>query len=375
MMQVNKIFNPITLKSGSILKNRIAMAPMTTWSSNDDYTISDEEVAYYERRVRDVGLVITGCTHVQENGIGFTDEYAAYDDRFIPSLKKLATAAKSGGSLAYMQIFHAGNKALADLIPEGDVVSSSDVVCEASGFAPETHPRALSTEEIKEVIKAFGETTRRAIEAGFDGVELHGAHGFLIQNFLSPHFNVRTDEWGGSLENRLRFALAIIDEIQSVIQTHADRPFGVGFRISPDEHYEDGLVVEDTLALTDALIEKDVDYIHISLSEAVSAQAKNERNNQTLVERFAAHLNGRIPLIAAGMITTPEQVEILIEQGADIAAIGHGLIINPDWAAKVRVGAVEEIEDTIDLSRKPEYVLPEKLWNIIENSGGWFKLK
>lgn len=303
---------------------------MTTWSSNDDYTISDEEIAYYKKRVKDVGLVITGCTHIQENGIGFTNEYAAYDDRFIPSLKKLAAAAKSGGHPTYMQIFHAGNKAVADLIPNGDVVSSSDVVCEASGFAPETHPRALSSEEIKEVIKAFGETTRRAIEAGFDGVELHGAHGFLIQNFLSPHFNVRTDEWGGSLENRLRFALAIVDEIKSVIRVHADRPFGIGFRISPDEHYEDGLVVEDTLALTDALIEKEIDYIHISLSDASSAQAKNETRNQTLVERFAAHTNGRIPLVVAGMITTPAQVEILMEQGVDIVAIAHGLIINPD---------------------------------------------
>lgn len=375
MTQYNKIFEPITLRSGNVLENRIAMAPMTTWSSNDDFTISDEEVAYYEKRVNDVGLVITGCTHVQENGIGFTNEYVAYDDKFIPSLKKLATAAKSGGHPAYMQIFHAGNKALADLIPNGVVVSSSAVVCEASGFAPETHPRALSADEIHEVIKAFGETTRRAIEAGFDGVELHGAHGFLIQNFLSPHFNVRTDEWGGSLENRLRFALAIVDEIKVVIEKHADRPFGIGFRISPDEHYEDGLVIEDTLVLADALIEREIDYIHISLSDAVSAKAKNEQNNKTFVERFVEHIDGRVPLVAAGTINTPEQVEALLEQGLDIAAVAHGLIINHDWVALVREGKVNQIEDTIALSRKSDYVLPNKLWDIIENSGGWFKVK
>ncbi|MCU7557657.1 NADH-dependent flavin oxidoreductase [Macrococcus capreoli] len=374
-MTNERLFNTLTLKSGNVLENRIAMAPMTTWSSNDDYTISDEEVAYYEKRVNDVGLVITGCTHVQENGIGFTNEYAAYDDKFIPSLKKLATAAKSGGHPAYMQIFHAGNKALAHLIPNGDVVSSSAVVCEASGFAPETHPRALSIEEVHEVIKAFGETARRAIEAGFDGVELHGAHGFLIQNFLSPHFNKREDEFGGSLENRLRFALAIVDEIKTVIAKHANRPFGIGFRISPDEHYEDGLTIEDTLALTDALIEKEIDYIHISLSHAVSAKAKNEANDYTLVKRFAQHINGKIPLMAAGMIMTPEEMNKLMDQGLDITAVGHGLVINPNFVELVQNNQSEQLTDTIDLSNKADYVIPEKLWGIIENSGGWFKVK
>lgn len=375
MSQNNKIFEPLTLNSGNVLKNRIAMAPMTTWSGNDDYTISDEEAAYYKRRTNDIGLVITGCTHVQENGIGFTNELASFDDRFIPSLSKLATAAKSGGSPVYLQLFHAGNKALAALISNGDIVSSSEIVCEASGFAPETHPRALSVDEIHAVIKAFGESTRRAIEAGFDGIELHGAHGFLIQNFLSPHFNIRNDEWGGSLENRLRFALAIVDEVKSVIKKHADRPFGIGFRISPDEHYEDGLKIEDTLALTDALIEQDIDYIHISLSEATRAQAKNEQNNKTYVERFVERIDGRIPLMAAGMIRTQEQVETLLEQGADIAAIGQGLIINPDLVAQIKNGQTKAIEDTIDLSRKPDYVIPEKLWDIIEHSNGWFKVK
>ncbi|WP_460151706.1 oxidoreductase, partial [Priestia megaterium] len=136
-------------------------------------------------------LVITGCTHVTPNGIGFTNEFAAYDDTFMPGLRKLAEAAKSGGAPAILQIFHAGNKALPDLIPNGEVVSSSAVETEATGFAPSVLPRELSHEEILDIIHAFAETTRRAIEAGFDGVELHGAHGFLMQNFFSPFFNRR----------------------------------------------------------------------------------------------------------------------------------------------------------------------------------------
>lgn len=180
----NNLLESFSFKNGITLRNRVVMSPMTTWSSNDDYTISDEEVKYYKKRVNGVGLVITGCMHVQPNGIGFTNEFAAYDDKFIPSLRKLADGAKSGGAPAVLQIFHAGNKALPDLTPNGDVVSSSAVETEATEFAPSVLPRELSHAEILEVIHAFGETTRRAIEAGFDGVEIHGAHGFLLQNFF-----------------------------------------------------------------------------------------------------------------------------------------------------------------------------------------------
>jgi 2,4-dienoyl-CoA reductase-like NADH-dependent reductase (Old Yellow Enzyme family) len=133
--------------------------------------------------------VITGCTHVLPNGIGFTDEFASYDDGFVPSLRRLAAAAKSGGAPAVLQIFHAGNKAVPELVPGGEVVSASAVTTEAGPFSPPVTPRALTHDEILDAVRAFGETTRRAIEAGFDGIELHGAHGFLIQNFLSPRFN------------------------------------------------------------------------------------------------------------------------------------------------------------------------------------------
>ena len=110
------LFQPFTLPSGVVMRNRVVMAPMTTWSGNADGTVTDEEVAYYEKRVGAAGLVITGCTQVQANGIGFTDEFASFDDRFIPSLSRLASAAKSGGAPALLQLFHAGNKAVADSV-------------------------------------------------------------------------------------------------------------------------------------------------------------------------------------------------------------------------------------------------------------------
>ncbi|PFN80512.1 NADH:flavin oxidoreductase [Bacillus sp. AFS076308] len=371
----SNLFESLTFKNGITIKNRVVMAPMTTWSSNDDYTISDEEVKYYKKRVNGAGLVITGCTHVQPNGIGFTHEFAAYDDKFTPSLRKLADAARSGGAPALLQIFHAGNKALPSLTPGGEVVSSSAVETEATGFAPSVLPRELSHDEIMEVIHAFGETTRRAIEAGFDGVEVHGAHGFLLQNFFSPFFNRREDEWGGSLENRLRFPLAVVQEMKNVIKKHVTKPFILGYRISPDEHQEGGLRMKDTCELINRLIEADIDYVHASLTDTFSSKPVDSQDEKTYLELIVGHVNGRVPVMAAGSMVTADDVATALGKGLSLAAVGHGLIMNPDWVEKVQNGKEAEIETSIKTSKLSDLELPEKLWGIIQTSGPWFKIE
>ncbi|PIH55375.1 NADH-dependent flavin oxidoreductase [Paenibacillus sp. LK1] len=371
----NNLFASFTFNNGITLRNRVVMSPMTTWASNDDYTISDGEVKYYRRRVKGIGLVITGCTHVQPNGIGFTNEFAAYDDTFIPSLRKLANAAKSGGAAAVLQIFHAGNKALPNLTPNGEVVSSSAVETEATGFAPSVLPRELSHDEILEVIHAFGETTRRAIEAGFDGVEIHGAHGFLLQNFFSPFFNRREDLWGGSMENRLRFPLAVINKMKNVIKNHATKPFILGYRISPEEHQEGGLRMKDTYVLIDRLIEEGVDYMHASLADALYSKPVDRQDETTYLELIVNHVNSRLPVLAAGSMVTPEDVAKGLEQGLNLAAIGHALITDPDWVEKVQGGKESEIQTAIKASEVHELELPEKLWSVIQASGPWFNIE
>lgn len=371
----NSLFESFTFKNGISLRNRVVMSPMTTWASNDDYTISDGEVNYYRRRVTGVGLVITGCTHVQPNGIGFTNEFAAYDDKFIPSLRRLADAAKSGGAAAVLQIFHAGNKALPHLAPNGDVVSSSAIETEATGFAPSLIPRELSHDEILEVIHAFGETTRRAIEAGFDGVEIHGAHGFLLQNFFSPFFNRREDDWGGSLENRLRFPLAIVREMKKVIKKHAAKPFIIGYRISPDEHQEGGIRMKDTYVLIDRLIEAEVDYVHASLADALSSKPVDSQDDKTYLELIVEHVNSRIPLLAAGSMVTPDDVAKGLDKGINLAVIGHALITEPDWIEKVQRGQESDIQTVIKSSNVNTIELPEKLWDVIQASGPWFNIE
>jgi 2,4-dienoyl-CoA reductase-like NADH-dependent reductase (Old Yellow Enzyme family) len=367
------LFESIKLAPGLVLRNRIAMAPMTTWSANDDGTVSDEEEGYYRLRVKDVGLVITGCTHVQENGIGFTGEFAAYDDRFIPSLAKLATAAKSGGAPAILQIFHAGGKTLPTLV--SDMVAASAIESLASPAVPPVRPRALSNQEIVEVIAAFGDATRRAIEAGFDGVELHGAHAFLIQNFFSPYSNRREDRWGGSLENRMRFPLAVVEAVKQAITEHAVAPFALGYRISVEESVEGGLQLTDSLQLIDRLIESGVTYIHASLGSALDQKPEIKQSESSIVSILHNYIDNRVPLIAAGRIKTPQQASQALDNGLSLAAVGQGLVINPGWVALARSNRDSEIQHAISSDEASDVGIPPKLWAAIESAPGWFDIK
>jgi len=367
------IFQTLELRQGLTLRNRLVMSPMTTWSANDDGTVSDQEVDYYRARVKGVGLVITGCTHVQANGAGFTGEFACYDDSFLPSLTKLAVAAKSGGAPAILQIFHAGVKTTSDL--SDDIVAASAVPSEAGPFSAAVMPRALSDAEVVDMVASFGDATRRAIDAGFDGVEIHGAHGFIPQNFFSPHFNRRDDRWGGTLEKRLRFPLALIEDVRSVVAEHATRPFVIGYRISPDEPNADGLRIEDTLMLVDRLIDAGVDYLHVSLPDALHATPVDNPDGAAIVAIITQHVAGRVPVLAAGQIRTPAQAEAAIAAGLSLVALGQGLVINPDWVALAQDGQADAIKDDIARSEVKALHIPDKLWAIIEAAQGWFKIR
>lgn len=372
------LFQPFTFKNGVTLRNRVIMAPMTTWSSNADETISDEELRYYRARAQGVGLLLTGCSHVQPSGIGFTDEFAAYDDRFIPSLTKLADAAKSGGAVAVLQLFHAGNKAVPDLIPNGELVSASAMAAPKGPFNDgKLASRELTEAEIFELIHDFGQATRRAIEAGFDGIELHGAHGFLIQNFLSPLFNQRQDQWGGSLENRMRFPLEVVREVRRVIDEHASRPFLLGYRISPEEPGEGALRIDDALALAETLAQAgDIDYLHTSLYNILAGQSQDDTTGKTTAQRFIERVADRVPLMAAGEVRTPNQARNVLETGMPLVVVGRSLVMNPTWVEMAQDGRDQEIRAALDLSHSADDLqVPTKLWNIIKSTPGWFPVQ
>jgi 2,4-dienoyl-CoA reductase-like NADH-dependent reductase (Old Yellow Enzyme family) len=370
--ETQQLFETFSFKKGANTKNRIAMAPMTTWASNDDYTIAEDEIRHYESRSGNVGLVITGCTRVMANGIGFPNEYAAYDDSFLPGLEKLATAAKKGGAPAILQIYHAGNKAVLDLIPDGIPVSASAVALVPSAFyAGGIVSHELTHQEILEIIKAFGETAHRAIKAGFDGIELHGAHGFLLQNFFSPYYNQRTDQWGGSAEKRMNFAIEVIKEIQDVIRKYADRPFLLGFRISPEE--PESYRVTDTFPLIDKLIDSGIDYLHVSLADLLYQKPiDKEAGDATILQLILDYVNQRIPVISAGGIKQGIDAVKAIKMGLSMVAVGHGLIINPDWVELVSHD--KKADEVLSLSKADELAVPKKLQAFIKVATGFFQV-
>lgn len=362
-----KLFSPLKLNNKLELKNRLVMAPMTNFSSNEDGTVTKAELDYYARRSKGVSMVITACTYVTENGKGFPGEFAAYSDEFIPSLRELATAIKKEGSKAILQIFHGGRSCPPNLVPNGELVSASDVAQENN-----VAPRPLEETEIEEIIAAFGETTRRAVEAGFDGVEIHGANGYLIQQFYSPHTNRREDKWGGTVEKRLAFPLAVVDAVKKAAEK-ATNPFIVGYRFSPEEPETPGLTMEDTFTLIDALADKELDYIHASLMEFASEPRRGADTSKSRIEWIVERANGRVPVIGVGSVYTAEDAKKAFET-ADIAllAIGRELIIDPDFVQKIEQGKENEIVSVLDKDKQAELVIPDPLWNAIINSPGWF---
>jgi len=365
------LFTSYVLPNGIELKNRIVMAPMTHWSSNVDGTVTDAEIKYYSRRSKGVSMVITACTHVTPNGQGFHGQFASYSDDFIPDLKRVASAIKEQGAKAILQIYHGGKMSPPELVPNGEIVSASDIPAEQNGMKGKT-PRPLTEAEVEEIVDAYGEATRRAIEAGYDGVEIHGANGYLIQQFFSAHSNRREDRYGGTLEKRMSFPLAVVDKVKSIVEKYGDPSFIIGHRFSPEEPEEKGITMADTLALVDVLADRGLDYLHVSLAEFFSTARRGvEDTSKTRIEYLLEKINNRVPLIGVGSIYSAEDAREAFETGIPLLALGRELLIDPDWVQKIAEGKEDEIVTMLDKEKQEELAIPDPLWKNILGRPGW----
>ncbi|RXY98985.1 NADH-dependent flavin oxidoreductase [Fictibacillus sp. S7] len=374
--QYQPLLDDFTFDNGISLKNRVVMAPMTNFSSNEDGTVSDSEVNYYIRRSKGAGMVITACAYVSPSGKGFPGEFGTHNDEMIPSLRRLAESIKQEGAKAVLQVFHGGRMCPPDLVPDGDVVSASAVAPEqqtATGEQP--LPRELTDEEIQSVIRDFGESARRAIEAGFDGIEIHGANGYLIQQFFSPHSNQRTDRWGGTIKERMAFPLAVIDEVKSAVKKHAKEPFLVGYRFSPEEPETPGITMDETLLLVDELAKKQLDYVHVSLMDFWSVPRRGVDDTRSRMEIIQERVGNKVPVIGVGSIYSADDALKAIKTGVPLIAIGRELIIDPDWVQKIEEGRASEIQTKLKKDAQHELVVPDALWQAIINTPGWFPVE
>lgn len=368
-----KLLQPYTFKSGVAVKNRLMMAPMTTFSADANDFVSDEELAYYEKRANGVGAIITACAYVSANGKGFEGQMGIHDDETIPKLKTLAQTIQKGGAKGIVQLYHGGRLAVPHLIPNGETVSASAVkpLADRGFYSIDVTPRALTTEEVYEIINDFGEATRRTIEAGFDGIELHGATGYLLQQFVSPHSNLRTDEF----KDRYLFAQKLIEKVKEIIKQYAEKPFLIGYRFSPEEPEKPGITMKETFELIDVLLKEELDYLHIATTNAW-AKPRSGNFDKSRTEVIAAYVNNKIPVIGVGNIHTPEEAVELMEKGnVDFVSLGRALVVEPYWVEKMEMNKAEEIRHSIDPNMQKDLEVPDPLWKLILEIDGWFQVQ
>jgi 2,4-dienoyl-CoA reductase-like NADH-dependent reductase (Old Yellow Enzyme family) len=339
------------------LRNRLVVPPMATFSGFDDGSVNPEEIAFMGRRAAGgFGLIVTGACYVIPHGRAFDGQWGCENDGRLGGLRQMADAIHAGGAAAYLQIHH-GGRACPQRLCGGQAFSASKI--ESSKPGGET-ALEMSFEQVKETIAAFAAGALRAKHAGYDGVEIHGANGYLLQQFVSPATNRRTDEWG---RNRLAFPLAVTDAILAAVGSD----FGVGYRLSPDEAETPGLRISETRALIDALCERPLAYVHLSTQDH---RQGCEGVQGPALGAVARAVGGRLPLIGVGGVRTVADAEDVLSLGADLVAIGRVSITEPEWPRKAAAG--EELR--LKLPRgggAEELTIPKRLAGVFANDPGW----
>lgn len=303
--------------------NRIVMPPMCMYSATEDGHVTNwHRVHYGTRAVGGVGLIILEATAVEKRGRLSNHCLGIWDDEHVQGLRELVELGQEHGSVMGIQIAHGGRKSWGE-----ELVAPSSLAFPDKGI-----PHALNKQEIKDVVENWRQGARRAHEAGFDVLQLHGAHGYLIHEFLSPLSNERTDEYGGSLENRMRFLLEIIAAVQK--EWPEDKPLSV--RLSATDYLEGGLTILDTVQIAQTLKEHGVDLIDVSSGGLLPASFKLGPGYQVPLAE-AVKAGADIATITVGLITQPELVqEILLSGRADFVALGRELLRNPYWVLEAK---------------------------------------
>jgi len=326
------LFSPLQIKHFT-LRNRIVLPPMAQDIADDSGQVTEAHIKHYvQRAATGVGMVIVEHCYVRRDGRYNPRQLGIHDDRLIPGLAQLARAVKAYDVVVGVQIAHAGGRA-SSKTTGGQPVAPSDGVLTPGGSEP---ARALTLAELDALEEAYVAATRRAVEAGFDFVEVHGAHCFLLCEFLSPLANHRTDAYGGSLENRLRFPLRIVQAIRRVLPD----ALLLLYRLPGSDFLPGGLTEEEGRQAAQALAAAGVDVLDVSGGMCGSERPGWDGKSQGYFVPTAAGIKAAVsvPVIVAGGITDPCFADQVIRSGqADLVAIGRAMLRNPNWAEEARV--------------------------------------
>ena len=331
------LLDPLEVR-GFRIRNRIVLPPMGTRLAGPRGEVTQQLLEHYRARSRCNGLVIVEHTYVAPDGKASEGQLGIWSDELVSGLARLAEAIKSCGAVAVIQLNHGGGRANPKLV--GTPIAPSAVPVPGTEWAP----REMTREDIERVLKAFAEAARRAVEAGFDGVEIHGAHGFLLSEFLSPITNKRRDEFGGPLENRMRFPLMVVEEVRRVVGNKL-----LLYRMGVTDAMEGGFTVEEAEVFAAKLVEKGVDIIDISgglCGSELPGTAGVQGYFVPYAERIKKKVN--VPVIGVGGVRDPLFANNVIEEGrVDLIAVGRAQLEDPDWACK----AIETVKKALGIGK------------------------
>ncbi len=318
---MNSPDSPLRFLCGRIMKNRFMLAPLTNQQSFEDGRLSDEEFHWLTLRAQgQFGIVMTCASHVQEKGKGFSGQLGIFDDVHMEGHQRLSSKIRSYGSLAVIQLHHAGMRSPADIIQQVPVCPSAN---------EKTGARALSLAEVKELRDDFITAAVRAKKSGYDGVEVHGAHGYVLTQFISKEINKRTDDYGGSLENRARLLFEIVNGIRDA----CGKEFLLGVRLSPEKF---GMDLTEVKTICKKLADEgNIDFLDISLWDCFKLPEESQFQDHSLLEHFTRLDLKQVKLTVAGKISKGTEVYQILDAGVDFVTIGRSAILHHDFPVKV----------------------------------------
>lgn len=315
-------FSPLTLMHGPAWSNRLMLAPLTNQQSHPDGKLSEDEFTWLTKRAEGgFGSVSTCASHVSERGIGFPGQLGIWNDKHIEGLTRLASRLNSAGAHSIVQLHHAGMRTPHELITGAPECPSDS----------EKHgAKALTTDEVDRLKDDFIAAAKRADKAGFDGVELHGAHGYILGQFISAKINHRQDSYGGSLENRSRILFELIEGIRAECRSD----FSLGVRLSPERF---GMRLSEMLEIVQRLFnDQSIDYLDLSLWDVFKMPEEEAFRDKPLLAHFTELDRGQVRLGAAGQISTGADVQRALAQGLDFVILGRSGILHHDFPEKMR---------------------------------------
>ena len=370
----SKLFEKIILNNNVEIQNRLAIAPLTLYCSDENGAVFDEEREYLKLRGTNIGLYILGATIISKESLPTFNFPIAIDEKNIPALEERAKIIKDQGAKAIAQINHAGSFGLNEKSGLNPVVPSKDIAIEDAKNRGLNFKdfHELTNDEINKIIEKFTYAAELCIKSGYDGIEIHGANNFLIQQFYSPHTNKRTDEWGGSDENRMKFALKIVDSIVNLREKYKKPEFIIGYRLSPEEPFEDGITMTETMKLVKALIQKNIQYIHVSQKDFFKKSRRGEGAGIERLKLIHDETKGKVALIGVGGIKSEKDfINAVNSDFAEFIGVGQASMMNKDLGIILKEGKGDKLNLELDPEKPELYSIPSDLWKMCISGIDW----